>query len=176
MRYLPILLLLGCGFITCAGAQTIKMTSVYTNLKNDCKAEENVVADEVPLICKAVGCYRARVIPAGVWAETLEIFDSQGKPVTSLGTHGYGYTTNGKRLLEWRLANGRPFAVIFRINKFNSEASLEKGDSPYLDKYKIGEALIVRGLDGFRQIDFEIEGKTKNANLTAQKKADENFQ
>lgn len=138
MRYLPTLLLLGCGFITSAGAQTLKMASVYTNLKNDCQAEEKVVADEVPLICKAVGGYRARVIPAGVWAETLEIVDLQGRPVTSLGTHGYGYTTSGRRLLEWRLANGRPFAVIFRVDKFNSEASLENGESPYLDKYKIG--------------------------------------
>lgn len=120
MRYLLILLLLGCGFITCAGAQTLKMASVYTNLKNDCQAEENVAADEIPLIRKDVGGYRARGMPTGVWAETLEIVSLQGRSVISLGTHGYGYTTNGNRLLEWRLANGKPFAVIFRVDKFNS--------------------------------------------------------
>lgn len=157
-------------------AQVAKMSSVYTNLKTDCKAETKVEADEVPFICKTVGSYRVRIIPAGAWAETIEIVNLQGETVASLGTHGYGYSTTGKRMLEWRMANGKPFAVIFRVNKFNSEASLENGDSPYLDKYKIGEALIIRGLDGYSQIDFEIDGKTKNANLAAQKKADENFQ
>lgn len=176
MKNLILLILFTAFSAVSINAQVAKMTSVYTNLKTDCRAEEKIVADEVPFICKAVGGYRARIIPAGAWAEMIEIIDLQGETVASLGTHGYGYSTGGKRMLEWRLANGKPFAVIFRVNKFDSEASLENGDSPYLDKYKIGESLIVRGLDGYGQIDFEVDGKTKNANLAAQKKADENFQ
>lgn len=172
-----ILLILFAAFSTVSiNAQAAKMSSIYTNLKTDCRAEEKVAADEVPFICKAVGSYRARIIPAGAWAETIEIVNMRGETVASLGTHGYGYSTRGKRILEWRLANGNPFAVIFRINKFDSKDSPENGDSPYLDKYKTGEALIIRGLDGYSQIDFEVDGKAKNANLSAQKKADENFQ
>jgi hypothetical protein len=41
---------------------------------------------------------------------------------------------------------------------------------------KTGEKLLIRGLTGHSQIDFEVEGKQKDANLKAQKKADQNFQ
>lgn len=157
-------------------AQSAKMTSVYTNLKTDCQPESKVAADEVPFICKAVGGFRVRIIPAGAWAETIEIVDKNKETVVSLGTHGYGYSLVGKRMVEWRLANGKPFAVIFRVNKYNSETAGDNGDSPYLDKYKTGEALIIRGLTGYSQIDFEIDAKDKNANSKAQNLADSNFQ
>lgn len=176
MKNLILLILFTAFSAVSMNAQAAKMSSVYTNLKTDCRAEEKIAADEVPFICKAVGGYRARIIPAGAWAETIEIVNLQGDTVASLGTHGYGYSTTGKRMLEWRMANGKPFAVIFRVNKFDTEASLEHGDSPFSEKYKIGEALIIRGLDGYGQIDFEVDAKEKNANLAAQKKADENFQ
>lgn len=175
MRNSLILAFLTFGLVFAANAQTVKMTSVYTNLKNDCRAEQKIIADEVPFICKAVGGYRARIIPAGVWAESLEIVDAAKKTVASLGTHGYGYSNDGRRMLEWRLANGVPFAVIFRVNKYDSKTASESGDNPYLNKYKIGEVLIIRGLKNYSQIDFEVDGKSKNANFAAQKMADENF-
>lgn len=151
------------------------MSSVYTNTQTDCKAESKSDGDEVPFICKAVGGFRLRIIPAGAWAETLEIVDKSGETVLSLGNVGYGYTST-KRMLEWRMANGKPFAVIFRVNTFDEAKANEDGDSPFLDKYKTGEKLLVKGLTGYSQIDFEINAKDKDANLKAQKKADENFQ
>lgn len=156
-------------------SQDAKMASVYTDLKNDCRPETKT-SDEVPFICKAVGGYRVRIIPAGAWAETIEIVDAKKETVASLGIHGYAYSLKGKRMLEWRMANGKPFAVIFRIDKFDSKDALESGDNPYLDKYKIGEALIVRGLPGYSQINFEVGAKEKNANAKAQNLADSNFQ
>lgn len=163
-----------CAFS--ANAQVAKMSSVYTNLKVDCKAESKVEADEVPFICKAVGGYRVRIVPAGAWAEMIEIVDKTGESVASLGTHGYGYSTAPKRAVEWRMANGKPFAVIFRVNEYDQEKASEDGENPYTAKYKTGEKLIVRGLPGYSQIDFEVDAKEKNANAKAQKLADENFQ
>ena len=163
-----------CAFS--ANAQVAKMSSVYTNLKTDCKPETKVEADEVPFICKAVGNFRVRIIPAGAWAESIEIVDKTGETVASLGTHGYGYSTSPKRVVEWRMANDSPFAVIFRVNEYDQSKALEAGDNPYLDKYKTGEKLIVRGLSGYSQIDFEVGAKEKNANLKAQNLADSNFQ
>jgi hypothetical protein len=159
-----------------ANAQVAKMASVYTNLKTDCKPETKIEADEVPFICKAVGGFRVRIVPAGAWAESIEIVDSKGKTITSLGTHGYGFSVTGKRMLEWRMANGKPFAVILRTNKYDMEKATESGDNPYSDKYKIGEKLLIRGLEGHSQIDFEVDTKEKNANAKSQKMADENFQ
>lgn len=163
-----------CAFT--ANAQVAKMSSVYTNLKVECKPESKVEADEVPFICKAVGGYRVRIVPAGAWAEMIEIVDAQNETVASLGTHGYGYSTAPKRMVEWRMANGKPFAVIFRINEYDQEKASEDGENPYTAKYKTGEKLIVRGLPGYSQIDFEVDAKEKNANAKAQNLADTNFQ
>jgi hypothetical protein len=176
MNKLFILLSLSLAFVFTANAQVAKMSSIFTNLQTDCKAESKVEADEVPFICKAVGGYRVRIVPAGAWAESIEIVDKKGETVTSFGLVGYGYSTVKNRKLEWRMANGKPFAVIFRVNTYDSEKANEAGDSPFLEKYKIGEKLLIRGLTGYSQIDFQIDGKVKLANTLAQKKADENFQ
>lgn len=159
-----------------ANAQVAKMTSVYTNTQTDCKAEEKSEGDEVPFICKEVGGFRLRIIPAGAQAEMLEIVDKKGETVASLGNVGYGYTTTAKRMLEWRMANGKPFAVIFRVFTYDEQKATDAGDNPYLAKYKTGEKLLVRGLSGYSQIDFEVDGKDKNANAKAQNLADSNFQ
>lgn len=176
MNKLFILLTLMLGFIFSTNAQVAKMSSVFTNMQTDCKAESKVEADEVPFICKAVGGYRVRIIPAGAWAESVEIVDKKGETVSSLGMVGYGYTAVKNRKIEWRMANGKPFAVIFRVNTYDSEKANDDGESPFLAKYKTGEKLLIRGLTGYSQIDFEIDGKDKTANVKAQKKADENFQ
>ncbi len=176
MKRLFILIILTTIAVASANAQVAKMSSVYTNLQTDCKAESKVEADEVPFICKAVGGYRVRIIPAGAWAETIEVVDAKGETVISLGNVGYGYSTTNNRKLEWRLANGKPFAVIFRVNTYDEAKANNDGDSPFLAKYKTGEKLLIKGLSGFSQIDFEVDGKTNNANAQAQLKADENFQ
>lgn len=176
MTKLFILILLTCSFIVTANAQKARMSSVYTNLPTDCKAETKSDGDEVPFICKAVGGFRVRIVPAGAWAETVEIVNAKGKTVVNIATVGYGYTNTDKRKLEWRLANGKPFAVIFRVNTYDSEKAIEDGNNPFLAKYKTGEKLILRGLTGYSQIEFEVDGKEKNANAKAQNLADVNFQ
>lgn len=175
MRKILILLTLSFVFVLGVNAQVAKMSSVYTNTQTDCKAEEKSEGDEVPFICKEVGGFRLRIIPAGAQAEMLEIVNKQGETVASLGNVGYGYTS-AKRMLEWRMANGKPFAVIFRVNIYDEKKATDAGDNPYLPQYKTGEKLLVRGLTGYSQIDFEVDGKDKNANAKAQKLADENFQ
>lgn len=175
MKRLIVFLFLTIIASVSANAQVAKMTSVYTNTQTDCKAELKVEADEVPFICKEVGGFRLRIIPAGAQAEMLEIVDKEGKMVASLGNVGYGYTSS-KRMLEWRMANGKPFAVIFRVFTYDEQKATDAGDNPYLPQYKTGEKLLVRGLTGYSQIDFEVDGKDKNANAKAQKLADENFQ
>lgn len=169
-----ILILLVAAFA--ANSQTTKMSSVYTTFTKDCKPTEKATDQEVPFVCKAVGGFRARIMPAGAWAEEIEIINAAGEVVLTLGTQGYGYTSDPKRVLEWRLANGKPFAVIFRVGEFDADKAAESGDNPYLAKYKKGEKLLVRGLTGYTQIDFEVNAREKNANVIAQSKADSNFQ
>ncbi|MEK7724132.1 MAG: hypothetical protein AAB336_07290 [Acidobacteriota bacterium] len=175
MKKLILFTIVAVFSVISADAQIAKMTSVYTNTQTDCKAEEKSEGDEVPFICKEVGGFRLRIIPAGAQAETLEVVNKQGETVASLGNVGYGYTSS-KRMLEWRMANGKPFAVIIRIFTYDEQKALDAGDNPYLPKYKTGEKLLVRGLTGYSQIDFEVDGKDKTANVKAQNLADSNFQ
>jgi len=73
-----------------------------------------------------------------------------------------------KRKLEWRMANGKPFAVIFRIDQYNGDISL----SPQ----KTHETLIVKGLKGFSNIDYEVDQRLHpQANQEARKLADQGF-
>lgn len=178
MKKFKLALIVGLSLVCtlAVSAQKAKMTSVYTNMQTDCAAESKVEADEVPFICKAVDGYRVRIVPAGAWAETIEIVDKSGEVVTSFGNVGYGYSTTNNRKVEWRMADGKPFAAILRVNVYDSEKALDAGDSPFLGKYKTGEKLMIRGLAGYSQIEFEVDGKDKDANLKAQKMADGNFQ
>lgn len=163
-------------FTAVADAQSAKMSSVYTDMANECRAEKKSVDEEVPFICKAVGQYRARVTPAGAYEETLEIVDFSGETAVTIGNFPYGTSTRKGRMLEWRMANGQPFAVIFRSSVFDTERAERDGENPNLAKYKIGERLLVIGLPGHGQIDFEVDAAKKNANAEAQRLADSNFQ
>jgi len=75
-----------------------------------------------------------------------------------------------KRKVEWRFANGKPFAVIFRIDV--TKGSSADGIDMWSKENKTGEALVVKGLKGFEHIDFEVDAKTPNANAKAREMAD----
>jgi hypothetical protein len=70
--------------------------------------------------------------------------------------------------IEWRLANGKPFAVIYRIDKSKSDQPEEM----WRPENKTGEFLVIKGLKGYEYIDFEIDAKTPQANLKAREMAD----
>ncbi|KMQ50760.1 hypothetical protein CHISP_2283 [Chitinispirillum alkaliphilum] len=62
-------------------------------------------------------------------------------------------------LIEWRFADERPFAIIYRIQSVDEEGII------------INEHLIVRSLDGKLNEDINVR-ETKNANEAARKIAD----
>jgi len=70
--------------------------------------------------------------------------------------------------IEWRLANGKPFAVIFRIDKSKSH----QPEDIWSPENKSGESLVIKGLKGFEHIDFEVDAKTPQANVKAREMAD----
>jgi hypothetical protein len=177
MNKLFILLSLSLAFVFAANGQVAKMSSVYTNLKTDCKNAFKSVDDgqDMPLVCKGFGGYKVDV-GYSAWAALISISKPKSdEEVISLGNHPINFTDSGAKL-EWRLANGKPFAVILRIKKYNLDKAAANGDNPFTADNVIGEALIIKGLSGYSQIDFEVNAKEKNANAKAQKMADENFQ
>jgi hypothetical protein len=155
--------------------QTNRFSSVYTNLKTECRpafkqkrGEEN--GQDMPLRCKGFGGYEIRIdysaASSSLRVQTLG--DKTGEAI-NLGMQPLAYDQTRK--IEWRLANGKPFAVIYRVDKSKSDQPEEM----WAPENKTGEALTVKGLKGHEDISFELDAKTPDANLKAREMADNAF-
>jgi hypothetical protein len=150
-----------------------KFSSVYTNFYKDCKdAVLEVKANpgtDMPAICKGYGGYKVSLNYSAMATSILIERPKDTDDPISLGMHPISAPEKGSKL-EWRLANGKPFAVIFRVTKY--------GDPTDSDVFgnKIGEVLLVRGLKGFESINLEVDTKTTpNPNEKARQLADSNY-
>ncbi len=148
------LLLIPAGFAFGSRSSPPKFTSVYTDLSKQCKAAFKEVGEgqDMPLNCKGYGGYKISIgysaMYAHVVAETLD-----GKNNIPLTTTQINYDMQKGRKIEWRLANGRPFAVILRVE----------------------DKLLVKGLRGYEKIDYDVDAKTPNANQQARDLADKGY-
>jgi hypothetical protein len=173
---LPLILIAGLSFAqaTPGGNGKVKFSSVYTNLKTECrsaltKAEEKEserIGEDIPYVCKGYGGYEISLASHGAMT-FLSVQLKKGKEgedntVASEMMH----VNDGiyQRKVEWRLADGVPFAIIFRRDVQNDYADPSEAK-------KIGEALRVLGLKD-KKIDFEVDAKTPNANEEARRLAD----
>lgn len=155
-------------------ASETKFTSVYTDMKRDCKTLEEPASEEAgePAgACKGFGDYRI-FIGYSAWAATISVENLKNADVRiDLGTDYGNYGAKGEKI-EWRMADGKPFAVIVRIGKYKDRAD---GENPYTDKNRAGSTLVVKGLEGFEQIDFTLDGAAADANQKARNLADKNY-
>ena len=134
-----------------------EFSSSYTSLSNGCKSTGGEEGGHVSTICKGPGGYQINYFDT---ASTLQfsVEKSDGKDSISLVSQSLSYDTK-KGKVEFRSANGTPFAVIMR--------TYGKGKA---------EHLIVKGLKGYESIDAKIDvRKTKNANQAARKAADDGY-
>ncbi len=162
---------LSCLFLFAGGvyAQKSKSTapkfsSAYTNLDKDCKTIEGRGGTDDASDCKGIAGYRIHVsASAAAVVITAETPDKNN--LITLATQDFGFDQT-KIKVEWRIADGKPFAIIMRVVKYGET----DGENPYIGK-KIGEELIVRGLKGFEDIDFKVDAKTPNANVKARELA-----
>ena len=151
-------------------------TSVYTDMKRDCRTLKEPAAEaeesgDPAGACKGFGGHRIFIIHSA-WSASysIEKLKSQDESIT-LGTDYSSYGAKGKRV-EWRMANGKPFAVIMRIGKYKERTD---GENPYTDENRTGSRLVVKGLKGWEHIDFEVDGANPNANMKARAMADQNY-
>jgi hypothetical protein len=161
----------GSGSATKPETQSVYFTSEYTDLKKDCKDAFKSVGEgqDMPLHCKGVGGYRIYIYNSAM-ASHISAEKEGGQDPIMLATQSLNYSDKGK--VEWRISEGKPFAIIMRITKYDPPADAE---NLFDEKYKTGEALIVKGLKGYEQIDFEVDAKEANANQKARDLADKNF-
>lgn len=156
-------------------AQAPRFSSLYTNLKTECRSTIKLKKGEepqgdIPLKCKGYGGYEVRIDYSAASASLrLQPVRGEWDQSINLGMQQLDY--DQIRKIEWRLANGKPFAVIYRVDKSKSELPEER----WLAENKTGEALIIKGLKGFEQIDFEVDASTPDANLEAREMADQAY-
>jgi hypothetical protein len=179
-----ILMAVGLAVICCgqafsqAGAKKSRpqrFSSLYTDLNKECRNAFKSVGEgqDMPLKCKGYGGYFIYIYYSA-WASHIAINTSNNDGTPAIASQALSYSDEKGRKVEWRLANGKPFAVIMRISKYSENAGAN-GDSPFDPKYKTGETLIVKGLKG-HNIDFEVDVKsTPNPNEKARQLADSNY-
>lgn len=158
---------------TSAGGGAPKFSSAYTDLKTQCKpiAEGEAQGDDMPLRCAGRGGYEVRIDFSAASSHLgVQMVGGESEDRIVLAEQPLDY--NAKRKVEWRLAGGKPFAVIFRVDKVKD--GLDPAEM-WRPENKTGESLLVKGLKGYERINFEVDAKTPDANAKAREMADSAF-
>lgn len=185
MRKLASVLLIALGVVYASAAlaqsapsrksEAVKFSSLYTDLNRDCRNALKSVGEgqDMPLRCKGYGGYKIS-IGFSAMASHLSVDSLNDEYTNSLAMQKIDYDQEKGRKIEWRLADGKPFAVIMRISKYKDENA---GTLEYFsERNKAGEFLIVKGLKGHEKIDFEVDVKSGgNPNEKARQLADSNY-
>jgi len=146
-----------------------KFSSSYTDLKTQCKplSEGEPQGDDTPLRCEGYGGYEVRIDFSAASSHVGVQPAGGSEERISLAEQPLDY--DSKRKIEWRFADGKPFAVILRVDKAKPDLDPSEMWRP---ENKTGESLLVKGLKGFEHIDFEVDARSPNANAKAREMAD----
>jgi len=175
------LLLALCPFLLIALGYTLRSTaapqrkpvfsSQYTQLTNcgsgmtrkeERQAEQN--GSDIPSRCKGLAGY---FIDISYSACSSSFSLSRGDENISLAMQAIDWK---QKTVEWRLADGKPFAVIMRVYEYaGNENCPDTGG-----KIK-SESLRVQGLKGFEKIEGSVDARTPNANVKAREVADTGY-
>ena len=149
----------------------VKFSSVYTKL--DAKSCQPISKsknedEEIPDICRGYQGYKVFVSHHGVVTK-IYIGREIGKDVenwdaSTLPSFVANNAGNGQ-IIEWRLANGKPFACIVRAQY--DKQLINPDENGMLNE------LVVKNLKGFAKIDETIDAaKNSRANIEARNRAD----
>lgn len=150
--------------LTVAAQKVTKFTSIYTSLAH-CKELKGGEGQDSAFICKGAVGYRVYIYYSAA-ATHIAVETTGGKESIDVSMASIGFETD-KTKVEWRLANGKPFAAIIRLPKYDDP----KDPTEYFGKV-IGTELKVIGLKGHKSIEARIDGSEPNANAKAREIAD----
>lgn len=150
-----------------ATQRPVRFSSAYSPLtkcgsgmtkKEEREAEKQ--GSDIPTRCKGYGGYDVYIY----YSACASIFTlTKGEESISLGMQAVNWK---QKTVEWRLANGKPFAVIMRVYDYAGT------DLCTSDGKITGSSLIVKGLKGY-EIDETVDAKsTPNPNVKARELAD----
>jgi len=144
-----------------------RFTSIYTSLDKGCKTIHGSNGTDDAFICKGAPGYQVNEFSAAAASYIgAELKGTDERFLIATINFDFDYS---KTKLEWRLANGKPFAVILRVPKYGNPASSDQ----YFGKV-IGYKLAIIGLKGVT-IDNSVDAKTADANAKAREIADKAY-
>lgn len=147
-----------------------KFSSVYTKLDSkNCQeiSKPSSEEDEVPYICDGYKDYKIYINTHGTAHFTVgrEISATEPEAWINLKLPSFHFNAGFDQIIEWRLADGEPFACIVR-------AEYDKQTVNPDEKGKINE-LIVQNLRGFAPINITVNAqKSQRSNEEARRRAD----
>ena len=129
--------------------------------KEEREAEER--GSDIPSVCKGPDGYNVD-ISYSACSSSFSV--TKGEENISLGMQSVGWK---QKQAEFRLANGKPFAVIIRMYDYAGNQSCSTAG-------KItGESLVIKGLKGYEHIDETVNAGLPNANVKAREIADKGY-
>lgn len=148
--------------------------SLYTDMKRDCRflpePKGADVGGDPAGVCKGYGGYRI-FKSHSAWSAHFSIQRLNGdSEAIDLGSDYGSYGARGEKI-EWRTANGVPFAVIMRRGRYRER---NDGENPYTLANRNDTVLTIKGLKGWEHINFTLEGDA-GGNQEARKLVDRNF-
>jgi hypothetical protein len=158
-------------------AAETRFSSNFTDLTKDCQDALKEVGEgqDMPLKCRGYGGYYI-YISYSAFASHITIRTVDGNDNIDLAEESLNYSDKKGNKIEWRFADGKPFAVILKISKYNEKVINNLFGTPYQEKNKTGELLIIKGLKGYEHIDFEVNVITTTDAITkARELADETY-
>lgn len=142
------------------GGSNAGFSSQFTDFAKDCETPvgQGRSSEHISTFCKGYGDYRVHIFDT---ATTLEINAETDKEmeIYHVATQSLDYDIDNQKL-EWRMANGKPFAVILQASKYQTS---QNGLISYPQKI-VGSHYIVRGLEGFEDLSYEMD-ITRDPNL-----------
>lgn len=132
---------------------TAGFSSQYTDFSKDCNTptKQNDESGHISSFCKGYGEYRVHIFDT---ATTLEINAETDKEqeIFHITSESLNYNIDRQKV-EWRMANGKPFAVIMQGNKYQTA---NNGLIAYPQR-AVGSHYVVKGLKGFEEINYTVE-------------------
>ena len=145
-------------------------TSLYSDLRANCRTPRTQNGGHVSTYCQGKGDYQVHIFDT---ATTMEIrIESKDRSKSiNVASQSLSFNRNNQKV-EWRMKDGKPFAVIMRGYKYR----LNNDGLIRYPEQRTGEYLFVKGLPGYERIDYDVNVRTtNNANEKAREMADKGF-
>ncbi|MCH8903913.1 MAG: hypothetical protein IIA45_08375 [Bacteroidetes bacterium] len=192
INQLPTVLLSVCTYalvvVLAHPASAQEFSSTYSEVTGtNCKYLDELYPEEefgdgadIPSICEGMGVYNVYIYYDFYGNDILSIIEGRGEEeewFTDMFVEGCEDSQMYGGKLEWRLVDEKPYACIIR---FTCLEMRERTDEETGNIYEIfeqtSEYLLVRGLEGYDKIKFDVDVKiTRKANEQARILADEAY-